>query len=45
MRAAANRRSRFGSQLRALPGRASMVIQASNSQARPTISVQIWFWA
>jgi hypothetical protein len=39
------RRSRLGSQRRALPVRASICVQASNSQARATISHQTWFWA
>jgi hypothetical protein len=39
------RRSRFGSQRRAVPVRASSWVQASSSQARETISHQSWFWA
>ena len=38
-------RSRFGSQRRAVPVRASICVQASSSQARATISHQSWFWA
>ena len=37
------KRSRLGSHLRACPCGASMAVQASRSQARTTISVQIWF--
>jgi hypothetical protein len=37
-------RSRRGSQRRAGPGRASIAVQASSSQASATISHQIWFW-
>ena len=38
-------RSRFGSQRRASPVRASIWVQARSSQARATISHHSWFWA
>ena len=38
-------RSRFGSQRRAWPARASSWVQASSSLARATISHHSWFWA